>query len=311
MKLEYTVLWVEDNQNYVDQLEPKIRALLSDKGYDLICEKATGWDGVEELGDELINSFDLMIIDYKLDDDSHTGDVVIHKIRSLECYVSIIFYSVSGAAVLRRKIAERELDGVFCTTRPENEFMKSVTQIVNASLKKVEETNNLRGLMLAHTSDIESKLKSILSCYFYSASKEWQGKIIKKTISMCEKDIGKTQEILELLQNGSVDFSQFVSKCRFFDMEKKKNLLMHVLKRDIEIRDKLIPNREVLSSFKDEITVVRNDLAHVVETNNENGNNLADTLGNLEDFSRIRKDIRKHSENLEDIYDYIKAFQDE
>jgi hypothetical protein len=55
------------------------------------------------------------------------------------------------------------LDGVFCAHR--EEFLDKFEKLFNANIRKVEDVNNLRGLVMAETADLEEIKDEIIKLY--------------------------------------------------------------------------------------------------------------------------------------------------
>lgn len=254
-----------------------------------------------------INSFDLLLIDYHLDDDM-SGNHVVEAIRMKNCLTPVVFYSNSPTKEIRSKITELELDGVYCSTR--NGFPELVKQIMNISLRKVEDINYLRGLVLATTSDLENSLNVALLKIFNQLDSEQCDKFISYVAeNICQSAFDKNTDKLIALRNRELEFSELVEKHFFYDMSKKTFTLNHCLKEAPYKQNQTIKEkREILNIFMAEIIDIRNSLAHVVEDIDEDGNRFLKGAGIVFDenkYIEIRNNLRKHKINLEELIEIL------
>ena len=101
MKLKYKILWIENEQDWVDSIEDQIQEYLEDLGftYDmkLISKEEKNID---------YNDYDLILMDLNLADQPN-GAELISKIRELGSYTDVVFYSSMGIDELREKGKEK------------------------------------------------------------------------------------------------------------------------------------------------------------------------------------------------------------
>ena len=97
MKLKYKILWIENEQDWVDSIEDQIQEYLEDLGftYDM---KLIG----KEEKNIAYNDYDLILMDLNLADQPN-GAELISKIRELGSYTDVVFYSSMGIDELREK----------------------------------------------------------------------------------------------------------------------------------------------------------------------------------------------------------------
>lgn len=305
MTLEFKLLWVEDEDGFIDAHSDGICDYLDSKGYAPILEEVATFD---EIDMRKINSYDLLLIDYHLDDEM-SGNQVIHEIRNYNCLTPVVFYSNSPTKEIRGKLNELGLDGVYCSTR--EGFPKLVEQIIGVTLKKVEDINNLRGLFLAISSDLESTLNRILLSIYNSLDDIGRSRFITYVAEKtCQSAFDENIKNLDLFRKGEIDFQVFVSEHYFYDMAKKICTLMHCLKQSSISSLEIMEKRKILIDFIPEIIKMRNSLAHVVEAIDEQGNPILKGKGiifNEEKYVEIRKKLKIHIDNLKQIEFLIKS----
>lgn len=74
------------------------------------------------------------------------GETINRKIREEKVYSEIVFYS-SQYEALQAKLNEHFVEGIFTSSR--EELADKVESIINVTIKKVQDVNNLRGLIMA------------------------------------------------------------------------------------------------------------------------------------------------------------------
>jgi DNA-binding NarL/FixJ family response regulator len=296
MKLEYKILWFEDNESWYNSIYPLIEDFLHENGFELNPRRESGGDNI----DCFINNeeFDLIIMDFNLA--GAKGDKLIESLRQHQIYTEIVFYSQNGAQAVRDAVISKGVDGVFCASRDTEEFEEKVTKVIYNTIKKVQDVNNLRGLVIAETSELDEKMIDIIAL-FCSVSESHKVELLKKTIENREdrlKDLKKvTPSIMER--------DKLCSMLESFDR------LRAVLRLISNIETKpFTANVALLTTcYKKEIIDIRNILAHVKEETDKNGKKILKSkmIGhetfefNDQKCIEIRKDIQKHAENL----DYI------
>ena len=183
MKLKYKILWIENEQDWVESIEDQIQEYLEDLGFDfekrLISKEEKNID---------YNDYDLILMDLNLADQPN-GAELISKIRELGAYTDVVFYSAMGIDDLRAKGKEKELEGVYYSGRtPEASFVKKVKAVIDSTIKKVQDLNNMRGLVMAEVSELDSRMASLIKKYFIEKGNDTKTATFKKHLV---KDIEK------------------------------------------------------------------------------------------------------------------------
>lgn len=161
MNLKYRILWIENEEDWVESIEDQIQEYLEDLGF--VYERKLI---AKEERDIRYNEYDLILMDLNLADQPN-GAELISKIRDLGVYTDVVFYSASGIDELRAKGREKELEGVFYSGRtPDTAFVNRVKAVIDATLKKVQDLNNLRGLVMAEVSELDALMDKIILSYF-------------------------------------------------------------------------------------------------------------------------------------------------
>ena len=168
MRIEYKILWFEDNIQWYNSMFPTIDEFLEERGFELKCDRESDDSKLDDL--LYRKGFDLILMDYNLA--GVKGDTLIEKIRDHKFYTEIVFYAQNGETVVRRIMREKAADGVYCSGRDFMEFEDKVTKVINTTIKKVEDLNNMRGLVMAEVSDLDQKMLSIIRNYYDCLSEQ-------------------------------------------------------------------------------------------------------------------------------------------
>jgi hypothetical protein len=290
MNIKFYLLWFENEPTWVQGKIDDIKDIIEEEGFEwiepLVFKKETEFTGNYD-------DFDMILVDYRLvggKKKGKTGADIIDNIRK-DCYSNIIFYSQDGEDVLRGEIAERNLDGVFCVSR--DDFLDRFEDIFHATIKKVEDVNNLRGLVMAETADLESIKNEIIELYDKSACPK-KKEIIIKSLDEITGLINKNKIFFDSTSEKTT-FGEFLNRIDFY----RKSMIIH----RINHRKKPVSNFDH-DKFNKEIIVKRNLLAHVKEKKNKDGEIYLESKNKKLIFSQdeaktIRKDILKYKIELE------------
>ena len=297
MNLTYKILWFEDQTDFVDAYIPDLENYIENFGLKFIKPSIE----TDSSKTDTINyeEYDLILLDYKLSD-GDKGDIIIGKIRELNIYTEIVFYSSSQIDELRQSIQKNELDGVYCVSRAEAAFLPKVKDIIKQTLRKVLDLNALRGIVMATVSDFDMKMIEIIKEYQkYLGDEKYNNFLQKRRKKLFDSLESKKKAIDEVKL---VDFLEE----RDFDTSHKWRAILTIVK------DIIPALYNLTNEFKTEIIDIRNPLAHVteVEAPNENGKkHLADGdfIFNKEKSRQILQNLKKHEKNFNDVLKKLKS----
>ncbi len=117
MKLQFGLLWIEDN--FSEQEESEIRDGAAAAGFELRIKNSKDGSDIEAMAElqQKFHSFDLVLLDLNLAG-SVRGDELAPRVRQLFRSTPILFYSGSdNEAGLRNRMAKDQVEGVFCAGR--------------------------------------------------------------------------------------------------------------------------------------------------------------------------------------------------
>lgn len=290
MKLEYKILWIDnDNKIYKDH-QSIIEEHLTDLGFTPVIEKGTDYQAFDKFESNL-KQFDLFLLDYKLDG-TQNGNEIIKNIRDEHSiYTDVIFYSTLPDEV-RQRIYEDKLNGVYYTSRKFDEFEEDVLSIIDVTIKKTQDVNNLRGLIMAEVAELDRIKEKILKAY---SEKKKCGTIEKYIIEKLKKSYD--DNLKDIAKHTSSSLNDIFDKL-YVDSDKKARAIKKVETKFDE------------NSYRNNILKIRNKFAHVEESDGFDAEGITcKVIGDIpfteEKCIEIRKEIKAYKKILEDIKNSI------
>lgn len=305
MKLDYNILWIDDQPQNVSEARRYIESDLETNGFNLKVTFASDGDQYKNRIDELedYHEYDLIMIDWDLGNqashNSYSGDKIAKKVRK-NTYTEIIFYSAKPVKELRKLIFDQNIDGVYSVNRDHLGYESM--HIINETIKKILDVNSMRGIIVSSVGDFDHIIADCIRIsHSVSTIEQRDAQIIsiKSRITAAaessKKKLTGAVKIDDLLSNYS--FSTYIRLCELKSQLKKLNDSI------------LSPNIEILDKFKEDIIDIRNTLAHArlieengikkIEASPENIT-ISDTY-----FTMARLNIIRHEKNLYDIRDKL------
>lgn len=297
MNLKYKILWIENEEDWVDSIEDQIQEYLDNLGFEFKKKLISKED--QEID---YNSWDLILMDLNLASQPN-GAELISKIRNQGVYTDVVFYSSSGIDELRTKGREKELDGVYYSSRDVNLFIKKVKAVIDTTIKKVQDLNNLRGLVMAEVSELDSRMASLIKKYFIDQStdkktKDFTERFVNEMEKNTKKKLSKSKTCDKLCKyiwrNLSIDK---IIEDFDFDASRKARAVNLIIK---EAKISYTPKgNNFFEDYSNEMLKMRNQLAHC-SSSYINGKEILTTKDgekefNDEKFKEIRKQIREYN----------------
>ena len=284
MRLDFNVLWVEDQQIHVQSQSERINTLVNKEGFRLqvkfasSVDEATGYLSDSIYGDHI----DLILMDYDLGAGGR-GDEGIEQVRYIFPYKDIIFYS-SQAPDLSSMVLAKNVQGVYCSTR--DDLPDTVVGAFEALVKKVLDIDHSRGIVMGATSDIDQYVNDCLVAIFDGSSDKCRAAtlaVLAKHLKDKRKNFEKEATMVEAVKHVS----------ELFDMHNvyTSNDRLRLLKNAIEIEGTHTDKIEIILKYLMETVPRRNTLAHVHVVVEGFSRKLFDNRGN-ELTSEHMKDLR-------------------
>lgn len=288
MRIQYEILWVEDDNNWYEETKEIIRDTVDEVGFKMNCNNIQSFDKFKELIEtDGLQKFDLLLIDFKLGDNKEEyGDQVIKLIRNENIYTDIIFYS-SQLNAAQQKIFENKIEGVYSSDR--NAISFKFDEIFHKTIKKVQEVNTIRGLLMAETSDLDELMVEIIQAALQEDSEnELNNYIMKRMACTIESNSRKV--------NSEEAISKKITDSRIFTSFHKAKAINKIYKLSPSLE-----NEKFFYNYENDVLKIRNIFGHVKE---EDGKLVSTQTGEKEVFNEercieIRKNLIKYREQLE------------
>jgi CheY-like chemotaxis protein len=333
MNLDYKILWFENDRGSFNAKQRLIKRVVENFGFNF-PEPQNEVDG-ENINTINFQIYDLIIADLNLDNGDQ-GTSLLETIRGDKgIYTEVVFYSSIGEAALREELKKFKIDGVYCAGRANEEFQEKVEKVIETTIKKVQDVNNMRGLVIAETIYLEHKIESILLRYFTvigeQAIEEKKKKLLEhiyqKKVSKHESDVIEIKkinfsEIKTLIErdiltaSNSFDAIHSILKDKLSEINVSLNIAGITPEIKTALGDKkqeVTGIKTELNNFRNEILKIRNTLAHVKEEIGEDGIPFLNSLNDdgtiikfdNEKYTEIRRNLKKHSSNLDSILEHV------
>ena len=283
MKLEYRILWFEDDRESVQDVVDALRGSLRGQGFELVCDwgkcNATAMtETVEQLRN--YNPYDLMVFDYDLGS-GLTGEGLAQTLRS-KIWTDILYYSANRSAEdLSHGMNARRVEGVFCAVRQNLE--ERVWALVESQIKRICDLNNMRGIVLDAMSSIDTAIRVFFSKTYEGMTAENKSSTTEKLAKKLEERATQAKEFADGISIETVKPSIF--DYRYVDFQAVRQRLSHI--------NECFKDTAPMKGLQD----LRNKLAHQPSRFNAQDNviDLIDQrTGNVEKFTYDRfKAIRE------------------
>jgi CheY-like chemotaxis protein len=261
MRLDFNVLWVEDQQTAVQAQCKRIQRLLKKEGFRLQVKFASSVDAAKSFLSQDIygDHIDLILMDYDLGAGTQ-GDAGLVEVRNIFSYKDIIFYSAK-ASDLQKMVADKQVQGVYCS--PRDNLTETVLGTFETLVKKVLDIDHSRGIVMGATSDIDHCVNNSLVNIYEKSNSQCQTKTLKamtKRMKEKRKDFEKKATEIEAL----TCLSELMDKYDLYTSNDRLRLLKNALEITGLHSDKVASIKTYL-----ETVPKRNDLAHVRVTYGE------------------------------------------
>ena len=289
MRLDFNVLWVDDQPNAVNAQITRITTLMAGEGFSFNPTQCRTIDEVEALiaGDVFQDEVDLILVDWDLGGGVH-GQDVIERIRQVAQYKDVVFYSAqTPAADLRRLAFDKGLEGIYCASR--DGLVDEVVGVFESLVKKVLDLDHTRGIVMGATSDIDHMIHSCL--LHIEAKLDDAGKkvLVEQAIKRVQervKDIAKQGEKL----GAATNVTTILKAHMIFGANDRLRLLRSLLEADANHAQSV----DTIKAYMEKVVPERNVLGHMVlapEGRPQAVVNIEGTQINLDDMRTLRKTI--------------------
>jgi hypothetical protein len=261
MRLDFNVLWVDDQPDYVRAQFKPIAAHMESQGFEF---NPTHCQTVEEVraritSDVFNDEVDLILVDWDLGNDVW-GQDAIDEIRVQIPYKDVIFYSARTSLDDLRSLASgARVDGIFCAAR--DELVDEVINVFDSLVRRVLDLDHTRGIVMGATSDIDHMVNECLRHAHGRLDDDGRKKLIAQGIKFIDdrlKDLTKRVERLR----GAADLGPLLEAQLIFTAYDRLHMLSGVLKMDV-FQDHA-GSRESVTTYMTAVVPDRNVMGHQV-----------------------------------------------
>ncbi len=313
MRIEYNVLWFENEEGWLKPTKKNLTRYLDDFGFKLEAKIEKDNSNVVQILSDIKNNLldvDVIFMDYKLAKEKK-GDAIIQTIRKTELFTEIVFYSNKTNV---KEVIENSLDndgkkagsieGIYYSER--DNFLDKAKTVIKHTIKKVQEVNSMRGLILASVSDLDEKMLSIIESTIVNNSK------IGPKVADYAFKISK--EFIENKSNGVKTYSankdslSLIKDTLVFDSYKKARVIQKILTL-LKVPE-LNHLNNFCEDFNRQVIQPRNAFGHVTPQVRDGKKVLIPNRGEEIIFTddeciKIRRLLMLHSDNIDLIKEKI------
>jgi len=314
MNLDMGILWIEDSfsNQEKDELQRRVRGA----GFIARIDALPNGIGIEPLArrHQLYHVYDLILLDYHLKDEH--GDELASKVRALFPSTTILFYSGSAEEPeLRRLIADKEVEGVYCSAR--GRFIERAGSLIDQTARSLDRLSGMRGLAMRVVAECDEHMKaSVLSMSARDPACAMKiGELDEDVLMFLD---GLKQSYQESLDGGvparlgtrAVDSAKLFKHFRRLTRVAAANPATFGLNQ-VQV-ERLRELRARTAQYDPNVLRKRNILGHVTEIEGENGWTLqgSDEI-TAADFPEIRQSFAAHIADLREARQLVTVLDDE
>lgn len=262
MKLQFSLLVIDDNPDSVSQAVEALRDHLDGKGFDLATEfpYSLSRRSIRQLARSRGQNFDLVAVDYLLASDDFDGGDMASIIRRELDYTDMVFYSSSASLDLYGRLAQSRVEGVFVATR--DELGEALIGLADTVIGKAVDLNHMRGIAMAEVADMDLIMEDALADTFQAAGAALNDAAKRTADTVKTLLVESSDKVDEVIaEQGIVGL---IRNARLFSSAQKYRALRRVC-NTMSPR----PDLGVLDSYESEVIGNRNMLAHAKEVDED------------------------------------------
>lgn|GEM_PF-2480452 len=289
MRLDFNVLWVDDQPDRVVAQIKSIGLKMAAEGFEFKPYQCATIDQVEEVisADVFTDEVDLILVDWDLGNGAH-GEDAIERIRETVQYKDVVFYSGQLTVVeLRQKAYEKRLEGVYFASR--EGLVEEVVGVFDSLIKKVLDLDHTRGIVMGATSDIDYMINTCLTLAHGKLDEEGKAKFIEEALGRVVDQVQSIAKQGEKLKK-SPSVEALFKAHMLFTSDHRLRLLANIL------------GMNEFAAYSSGVTTVelyrkgvlgdRNTLGHAVLVPQGKPSSVVDDAGKVVDIDQMRE-LRK------------------
>ena len=181
MNIQYKILWIDDDPEYVDSAREHVEKIIRENKMEPILKIYNDYETyqreqIDSFNEEVFSLYDQIVIDYALS--GTTGDKIIKELRGKQIYTDIVFYSSNYGKMSEELRKSEMLDGIFWADR--RNINSTIYNVIRKNLKREFSIANIRGLIMDSTSEFDYICRTTTLALFDSLSEEKQKEVLGK-----------------------------------------------------------------------------------------------------------------------------------
>lgn len=285
MRLDFNVLWVDDQPDRISAQIKPIARKMEEEGFQFnptLCRSMA--EVREHVKSGVFNDeVDLILVDWDLGTDV-AGQQAIAEIREHILYKDVVFYSANSEPDKLRKLAfDAGLEGVYCASRME--LVEEVIGVFESLVKKVLDLDHTRGIVMGATSDIDYMVSECLVLIHERLDGEGKQKMLLESVEYIAKKVEKYSERAKTLKEStSISMADLLKEHGIFTAHDRLRILSRLLK---DYTDKTA--RVAITTYMEKVVPDRNILGHQVLVPEGKAREVIDSQGQPISLEKTRE----------------------
>lgn len=261
MRLVFSVLWFDDDEEYFDSLDLEpLEKEISSWGFQPEIEKVTTPEDFSNRSP--FESYDLLVVDRNLEG-YQDGQDFIANIRGNAIYTEVIFYTAGNTSDLWEAIRTKELEGVFVSSRMN--VLSKIEAVGRQSVRKILDLENMRGIVMAEVGELDHLLDEIIMIGVESLGEDQRQILFEKF----HENITKQHQEFALALANFIGGPDTISMLALCDSDKRWQNFNRLWKSHRKLKE-----RGKIGDYVVEVLRPRNFLAHGKPERQTNGGYL-------------------------------------
>jgi hypothetical protein len=304
MNLDYKILWFEDIQASFNAKKRLVKRVVEELGFVFPEPR-------NEINDDNLNTIDFQLYDLIIADlnlaNGEKGSTILNTIREKGIYTEVVFYSSEGEAYVRSELQKFQIDGAYCADRDNDDFIDKVSHVIQTTVKKVQDLNNMRGLIMAETSDIDKTMFEIINLIVTKDALGIRDNLVNHIFENVKGKVSGKKSDFDTFY-GNRNINRVLKDTVMFDTSEKIKAVQFIID---SVEDKITApyKNDGFKTSYTEITKKRNLLGHETQAPVE-GKIIVGTGEHAFEFNdefciTMRKKVKKHGDDLVELYQFI------
>lgn len=296
MRLDFTILWIDDQQQHIRSFEEGLRNALDNLGFKLTVIPVDGLDAIDATVSEHVHddAIDLVLVDYDLNGKGTGGEEALLQVRKKLPFKDVIFYSGTDVKKLREIAFNAGVDGIYFSSR--TGLVSNATKAIQKLLSKVMDLDHMRGVVMSASSDIDFVVERSLLKMHDSLDETEKAALHADIVAELREKLKKWNDDLENVASKGGFASLMKKKHIFTASDRLSSLLKQLVSWDAEHNEK----RSKVDNYINGVVQRRNKLAHAMLRRQDGKLKMVGMEQNwtAEDMTTLRRELIDHRDNF-------------